>query len=60
MSPAQEITREGMTIRQCAEALGVSRATVLNDERRALRKLRLALQRRGYTADIIVSLLRSL
>ncbi len=38
------IEREGMSIREVADALGVSRGTVLTDERSALEKIRRAIE----------------
>ncbi len=38
-----------MTQQEVAEVLGVSRAAVADLEKNALRKLRIALKRKGYT-----------
>ncbi len=40
------IEREGMSVRDVAAALGVSRGTVLSDERSALVKIRQAFEKR--------------
>lgn len=38
-----------MTQQEVADAMGITRAAVQDIEKRALRKLRIALQKRGYT-----------
>jgi transcriptional regulator len=38
-----------MTQQEVADALGTTRAAVADIEKRALRKLKVALQKRGYT-----------
>lgn len=38
-----------MTQQEVADAMGITRAAVQDIEKRALRKLKVALQKRGYT-----------
>lgn len=51
MSRRDRPIQADMTQQEVADALGTTRAAVADIEKRALRKLKLELHRRGYTID---------
>ena len=49
MLKRDRLIQADMTQQEVADALGTTRAAVADIEKRALRKLKVALQKRGYT-----------
>jgi DNA-directed RNA polymerase specialized sigma24 family protein len=51
MKPVLKEGEYEYNLEEIAEMLGIARSTVSEDQRNALRKLRAALEKRGYVAD---------
>lgn len=49
-----------MTLRECADVLGITPGGVFMAEKAALRKAKAVLARKGYTAEVLLPVLRSL
>ena len=51
MSKKNNLWQSDMTQQEVADAMGITRQAVQNIEKVALRKLKMALQKRGFTLD---------